>query len=307
MLWYTTPLWSMETLIEGGSERDVPDDLAPRLLVIVGREPGKSIGIKPGRHVLGRETDCEIILMDPSVSRHHAVIVRGIDGAVTMQNLSSTNGTQVNDDKIDKVRLQNGDIIRIGSVILKFLEPGTMEAELFQRVYRLATEDALTDTFSKTAIAYHLESMILNETETFSAILMDLDHFKLVNDTYGHIVGDVVLNRVAHTIKDTTLRTGDIIGRFGGEEFLILLPRTGSSEAAAIAETMRAAIESTPIDVAGVEHPIRITASFGVTDWNPASGADDQTATSVLEIADKALYKAKHEGRNAVRVAPGTD
>jgi diguanylate cyclase (GGDEF)-like protein len=293
----------METLIEGGSDRSLPNDLSPRLLVITGREPGKSIDINPGRQILGRESDCAIQLLDPCVSRHHAVIDRDPHGAVTVQNLSATNGTHVNDDKIDTVRLNNGDIIRIGNVVLKYLEPGTMEAELFQRVYQLAIQDALTETLSKTAVAHHLESLILNETEPFSVVLMDLDHFKLVNDTYGHIAGDVVLNRVAHIVKDSALRPGDLIGRFGGEEFLMLLPKTDAAEAGRVAERMRAAIEGATIVAEGTAQPIRVTASFGVAELAPAEGTDEQTARILLEAADKALYLAKNEGRNLVRVA----
>ena len=304
MLWYTTPLWSMETIVEGGGERPSrPGDLSPRLLVINGREPGKMIGVPPGRHVLGRETDCEIQLLDASVSRYHAVLLRAPDGSVTIENLSATNGTQVNEDKITTHQLSNGDIIQIGGVVLKYLEPGTMEAELFQHVYRLAIQDALTETLTKSAIVHHLEALILGETDPVAVVLMDLDHFKTVNDTFGHIAGDFVLKSVAATTRAAANRPGDLVGRFGGEEFLILLPKTGRAEAAAIAESIRAKIESEPVTVEGLAQPVHVTASFGIAIWNTSSTASDQDTLSILDKADKALYRAKHEGRNAVRIA----
>lgn len=304
MLWYTTPLWSMETIVEGGGERPGrPGDLSPRLLVINGREPGKLIGIPMGRHVLGRETDCEIQLLDPSVSRYHAVLLRAPDGSVTIENLSATNGTQVNEDKIARQLLHNGDIIQIGGVVLKYLEPGTMEAELFQHVYRLAIQDALTETLTKSAIVHHLEALMLGETEPFAVVLMDLDHFKLVNDTYGHIAGDFVLKSVAAIARSTANRPGDLVGRFGGEEFLILLPKTSRDQAATIAEAMRSKIEAEPVNVEGLPQPIHVTASFGIAVWQGPAAAGDQETLSILDKADKALYRAKHEGRNTVRMA----
>jgi len=306
MLWYTTPLWSMETLVEGGAERPGPGDLSPRLLVINGREPGKLIGITHGRHVLGREQDCDILLSDPSVSRYHAVIVRDLDGTVTIENLSATNGTQVNEDKIASVKLHNGDIVQIGGVVLKYLEPGTMEAELFQHVYRLAIQDALTQTLTKSAIVHHLEALIDKETDPFAVILMDLDHFKSINDTFGHIAGDFVLKAVAAIARATADRPGDLIGRFGGEEFLILLPNTALEQAAAIAESMRARIEAEKVDVEGLAEPVHMTASFGVAIWHGPPTMTDQDALLIMDKADKALYRAKHEGRNAVRLADQT-
>ncbi|MBI1322613.1 diguanylate cyclase [bacterium] len=304
MLWYTTPLWSMETIVEGGGERPGgPGDLSPRLLVINGREPGKMIGIPQGRHRLGRENDCEIQLLDPSVSRHHAVILRTPDGAVTIENLSATNGTQVNEDKIDSVQLHNGDIVQIGGVVLKYLEPGTMEAELFQHVYRLAIQDALTETLTKSAIVHHLEALMCGETEPFAVILMDLDLFKLVNDTYGHIAGDFVLKTVAGIARNTANRPGELVGRFGGEEFLILLPKTDRESASAIAESMRAKIEAEPVMVEGLPQPIHVTASFGIAVCQGPAAEGDQETLIILDKADKALYRAKHEGRNTVRIA----
>lgn len=304
MLWYTTPLWSMETIVEGGGERSgQPGDLSPRLLVINGREPGKMIGIPLGRHVLGRETDCEIQLLDPSVSRYHAVLFRAPDGSVTIENLSVTNGTQVNEDKIATQQLHNGDIVQIAGVVLKYLEPGTMEAELFQHVYRLAIQDALTETLTKSAIVHHLKALIHGETEPFAVVLMDLDHFKFVNDTYGHIAGDFVLKSVAAIAKRASNRPGDLVGRFGGEEFLILLPKTGVNEAAGIAEAIRANIEAEPVIIEGLTQPVHVTASFGIAIWQGPAASGDQETLSILDKADKSLYRAKHEGRNTVRLA----
>jgi len=303
MLWYTTPLWSMETIAESGGDPAAAGDLSPRLLLINGREPGKSIVIPLGRQVIGRDQDCDILLTDDSVSRQHAILMREIDGSVTIENLSATNGTQVNSNRISSVKLKNGDIVQFGSLVLKYLEPGTMEAELFEHVYRLAIYDTLTQTLTKSAILHHFETMVESETEPFAVILMDLDHFKSINDSFGHLAGDFVLRKVAQIARSTAKRPGDLIGRFGGEEFLILLPKTGEEQAAAIAETIRANIEAERILVEGLAEPVRVTASFGIAIWNGPHAVNGHSRLNMIDKADKALYRAKNAGRNTVRFA----
>lgn len=298
MTWYTTPLRSMETLAEGGLLSRPDRELAPRLMVILGREPGKTFPIPMGESVLGRDIECDIKLPDASVSRRHARIVRNADGGVNVADGLSTNGTHVNDRKVSESQLANGDILRVGNVLLKYYEPGTIEAEVFQRVFQMAMNDSLTETLTKSAITYHLETIIQNESEKFSVILVDIDHFKQVNDTYGHIAGDFVLHQVATVLKNSILQTGALIGRFGGEEFLIVLPDKSLEEALQIAEQARMAIELEVVQ--WKEHAISITASFGLTGWCVDDSSSPEPVQSLLERADKALYQAKNEGRNRV-------
>jgi diguanylate cyclase (GGDEF)-like protein len=132
---------------------------------------------------------------------------------------------------------------------------------------------------------------------------MDLDHFKSINDSFGHLAGDFVLRKVAQIARSTAKRPGDLIGRFGGEEFLILLPKTGEEQAAAIAETIRANIEAERILVEGLAEPVRVTASFGIAIWNGPHAVNGHSRLNMIDKADKALYRAKNAGRNTVRFA----
>lgn len=166
----------------------------------------------------------------------------------------------------------------------------------------LATIDALTDIPNR----WHFEEMLQQEWETavrcgssLSLFLLDVDHFKQCNDTYGHDVGDAILKQVAQRITQET-RPRDISARYGGEEFVVLLPDTDISGAMKVAERVRQQIEATPM-----QHQVRsacshITASIGVASVRPREGME---TTLLISLADKALYEAKHKGRNQVAQA----
>ncbi len=301
MMFRSSPFLSMDTLIEGGLAPGNNIDLSPRLLVIVGQEPGRVFGINKCELKLGRDESNQILLNDASVSREHASIRRDESGCVTIEDLNSRNGLYVNEIKVVSARLKHGDILRIGNVLLKYFEFGSLEAEVFQRVFELALYDSVTEIFSRTAITHHLHSLIQKGQMTFAVIMADLDHFKKVNDTHGHLTGDYVLNQAAAAIKKP-LSKEDLIGRFGGEEFLILLPNTEINQAAIIAESCRKSLEENIIH--RHNSTVRITASFGVTSPLPGDGKKtEDIAQHLLERADRALYIAKHEGRNCVRVS----
>jgi diguanylate cyclase (GGDEF)-like protein len=291
---------SMETLIEGGMPNGSQLNLSPRFLVLVGHEPGKVFTIPTGQLTMGRDESCDIIVNDASVSRRHAVIEREPSGIVRIEDRHSRNGIYINDVKSLGSVLRHGDILRVGNVLLKYFESGTLEAEVFQKVFELALHDSVTETLSRTAIMHHLQTFCQNAGETFSVVMADFDHFKQINDTHGHLTGDFVLNRAADAMK-RSIRKEDFIGRFGGEEFLMILPRITSKEAAEIAEKCRIALEKMALFRHGNE--IHITASFGVTTHRSDElNQPEDLARQLLERADKALYQAKHDGRNRIRI-----
>ncbi|HWS71031.1 MAG TPA: tetratricopeptide repeat-containing diguanylate cyclase [Thermoanaerobaculia bacterium] len=131
--------------------------------------------------------------------------------------------------------------------------------------------------------------------EPFSFISFDIDHFKRINDTWGHAAGDLVLQRIAHACR-TAMRPGDRIGRVGGEEFAVLLP-SRLADAEAIAERLRAAVEG--LDITDIDPALRVTISLGVTEWTAA----DATVETIAGRADEVLYRAKEGGRNRVELA----
>lgn len=296
---YSSHLLSMETLLEGGSPSDRNTDLTPRLMVILGHEAGRTFRIGFGDSTVGREKTCHFALNDPSISRVHASINRAESGEVRVTDLSSRNGTFINDHRVEQNGvLSHGDIIRVGNVLLKFFEFGSMEAEVFQRVFELALNDTLTETLTKTAICAQLDLLIQNHTGPVSVVMADIDHFKQVNDTYGHVMGDVVLHQTVAAIKQSILRPNDLIGRFGGEEFLIILPDTILEQALVMAEEARQAVAANVIQDQG--QSVKVTASFGVTCRRTGETVTLMTTQNILEKADKALYMAKNQGRNQV-------
>ena len=164
----------------------------------------------------------------------------------------------------------------------------------------MATTDPLTGCFNR---RYWFD-LALRETERsqrfntpLAIIMTDLDHFKAVNDTYGHLVGDVVLMTVAKRLAEN-IRSVDVLGRYGGEEFSILLPGAALKEAQRIAERLRRSVAKSAVETE--ERDIPLTISLGVTCLRP--GADAVTITDLIEKADKALYNAKQQGRNRVSV-----
>ncbi|MSP56691.1 MAG: diguanylate cyclase [Myxococcales bacterium] len=169
-----------------------------------------------------------------------------------------------------------------------------------EHLERLSVRDGLTGLFNhrrfQEALAHEVERCVRSGTQ-MSLLMIDVDHFKRLNDTLGHPAGDEVLRRIADRLS-AALRTVDLCARYGGEEFAVVLPGTPSADARMVAERVRASVESTMNDVPG-RPPV--TVSVGVASWP----ADGPTGTDLLAAADKALYAAKHAGRNRVEAAPG--
>lgn len=179
------------------------------------------------------------------------------------------------------------------------LKIGQRIIDLEQRIMRLARTDYLTGLLNRRAFMERLESensRAQRENKPLSLIVMDIDHFKMVNDSYGHQVGDLVLQELAATIS-RTCRLYDFVGRYGGEEFIICLPGAGQANACLTAERMRTAIENAEMLIPDQDVVVKITASFGVASLQPG---DEPNIDRLIKRADDALYKAKRQGRNRV-------
>ncbi len=173
--------------------------------------------------------------------------------------------------------------------------------ELERRILKLAMTDVLTGVLNRRALMEKLEVEKIRagrENTSLSLIIADIDHFKKVNDTYGHQTGDLVLQKFSDALMAAT-RPYDFVGRYGGEEFVICLPGNGQEEAVSTAERIRMRVEGLRVTASGNSASVQITGSFGVASF----GLDSQeSADSLLRRADKALYRAKSEGRNRVCV-----
>jgi diguanylate cyclase (GGDEF)-like protein len=274
----------------------------PTLTFLSGPALGKEIPLVQRQLTVGRGSDCDIIIADPAVSRKHLqiccreIIKNGENPKIkiVLRDLGSSNGTLVNYASARRVVLKPGDKIFLGRTILKFDHRDVAEQNFFDEIYRLATTDSLTSLLNKASITRTLSEEIADSARNrrwMSVILMDIDEFKSMNDLNGHLVGDRILQCVANILQ-TTIRKRDKAGRFGGDEFLIMLPETGAKGAAQVAERIRKTIETT-ID-AELGLPARVTASLGIASCRTNIGS----AESLLEKADIALYRAKSLGRN---------
>lgn len=266
------------------------------LVVIYGNELGRKFNLESPNLTLGRSTKSDIQIDQESVSRAHTKIVNS-GRSVRIRDLGSTNGTYVNDELVEERTLVDGDLIKIGRTIFKFLSGGNIEHAYHEEIYRLTTVDGLTQIYNKRYFSEALNreiSRALRYHRALSLVMFDLDHFKQVNDTKGHLAGDSVLKTLASTVK-SKIRTEDIFARYGGEEFAIILPEIDGHNAHQFAEKIRRIVEATEFRFEGTR--IDVTISMGVATLDP----DEAEASSLIKHADERLYEAKNAGRNCVR------
>jgi len=271
------------------------------LVVIYTKEPtllGKRFVLDHNPTRVGRGADNQIVLDGDSVSRRHAQFVqRGIPWLIVDEG--STNGTYCNDEQISReVVLKNGDRVKIGPTIFKFLSGAYVEAQYHEEIYRMTIIDGLTQIHNKRYLYEALEREMIRgrRHERDLAILMfDIDHFKRINDVHGHLAGDFVLKELARIVQ-SRIRRDEVFARYGGEEFAIILPETSLEGAAALAETLRQKV---------AEHlfvfqadSIRVTISIGCA----LLRENDRAANELIKRADERLYVAKNSGRNRVCV-----
>ncbi|MEZ6087054.1 MAG: diguanylate cyclase [Pirellulaceae bacterium] len=246
--------------------------------------------------LIGRDERCDLFLNDGSVSRRHAEIVNQ-SGRFTINDLGSTNGVLVNGRKQVSHELATGDRIQLGSRIFRFLADHDLESQYHETVYSMMTRDGLTGVFNK---RYLLESLTREVARCrryqrpISVILLDIDHFKAINDTFGHLVGDEVLQQLCARLN-RVLRDEEIFARFGGEEFAIVIVECQRSDAKDVAQRCRLACAGTPFATSAGN--VSVTISLGVATPEIGSIHDGNT---LLEAADRQLYLAKQNGRNQV-------
>ena len=264
--------------------------------MIYGPELGRKYNLESPSITLGRSNKCDIQIDQESVSRAHSKIANA-SRSVRIRDLGSTNGTYVNDELVEERTLVDGDFIKIGRTIFKFLSGGNIERAYHEEIYRLTTVDGLTQIFNKRYFSEALAREIARASRyrrELSLVMFDLDHFKDVNDTHGHLAGDAVLKTLSLTVK-AKIRTEDIFARYGGEEFAIILPEIDGHNAHQFAEKVRRIVENTEFHFEATKIPVTI--SMGVATLDP----EEPTAAAFIRRADERLYEAKSAGRNCVR------
>jgi diguanylate cyclase (GGDEF)-like protein len=281
------------TVISRIAEKPVAKEAC--LVVIYGMELGKKFNLDNPSLIIGRSSKCDVQIDQESVSRNHCKLIN-TGKSVLVRDLGSTNGTYVNDDPVDEHVLRDGDLIKVGRTIFKFLTGGNIENAYHEEIYRLTTVDGLTQIYNKRYFMEVLEREISRSHRygrELSLIMFDIDHFKNVNDTYGHLAGDHVLKHLASVIKQR-IRREDIVARYGGEEFAIILPEIDSYNSRQFAEKIRRLVEKTVFKFEDTVIPVTI--SIGVA----TSNADTNAPEEFIKIADENLYEAKRRGRNCV-------
>jgi diguanylate cyclase (GGDEF)-like protein len=237
----------------------------------------------------------------PSLSRSHARL-RFAGSRVVLEDLGSRNGTFVNDRQVldGPVELRSGDRFQVGSVHFKFLHERDVEHAYHEAIYQMVMRDGLTEVYNQRKFqeeATREFARAQRHDRPLALVLLDIDHFKQVNDTYGHLCGDAVLKQLAGRVS-ARLRPEQVFARLGGEEFGILCPETGVEGGVALAEKLRRMFEDEPFQAGAT--PFGVTCSFGVAGLAPGMSAFDD----LVAAADAALYRAKREGRNRVQAAP---
>jgi two-component system cell cycle response regulator len=269
------------------------------LITIRGTPQGKKYVLNKEALVIGRDKDTDVPINDSNVSRKHAVIKKNING-FTIEDLGSRNGTYLNDIKLQfATGLNKEDMIKIGTTILKYIPAGEIEILYQDNLTNAAYIDELTQVFNRNYIGQAFEAEFKRARAlhtSFPVVLFDIDNFKKINDTHGHDAGDFVLRELTSIIKTSGLRERDLLGRWGGEEFILLVSNSTEEVAFDAAERIRKVIAEHKFEYSGKVIPVTI--SLGVSNIK-------KEHTSFLDLykeADQALYASKHSGKNKVSV-----
>lgn len=275
----------------------------PAALLVVGGDLNGTIFDLTDKVIgIGRNADNQIALEFNGISRYHFKLhVSGETHVV--EDCGSKNGTYLNNKKIEALTpLAKGDIIKVGSIALKYLPKGDPERLTYDKLNLEANTDKHTGCYNKTYFNNKI-TLEVNKSkvtgEPLSLIIFDLDHFKKLNDNFGHDAGDFVLKEMAQLIRTGGIRENDTFARYGGEEFVVLLPKTNLKQSFEIAERLRKLVENHQFIYDGKRLPV--TASIGVADYRQGVN----TGTDLFKRADEAVYKSKEGGRNQVNFYRG--
>lgn len=298
--------FSERTVVAGGDtfsgQIRAASSAPPTFVCLMGPQAyvGRQWALTLKEYVIGRAVESSVFIDDPSVSRSHArLTVAGNE--VIIVDMGSSNKTVVGSKMLEPgepVKLRNNDQIKTGNVIFKFLEQGNIESHGIQQLAEKAEKDALTGAFTKGALLQKAPEFTKRSdflSEPLSLVAFDLDHFKKINDNYGHSAGDMVLKSLSALVQKL-IRGQDYFARYGGEEFVVMIVGSPEKNAVDVAERIRATIEAHNFDWEGKRLPV--TVSVGIAHRRP-----QETWESLYKRADESSYTSKQGGRNKVTVA----
>ena len=272
------------------------------LVVLQGTNVGEMYKVEGTETIVGRAMSATVRLNDDGISRRHCRVLQ-LGGKVVIEDLGSANGTLVNGEAVEHYELKDGDKIRLGATtMLKFAYQDKLDETFQQQMYDAALRDGLTKCYNKKFFLDRFETEFayaMRHKTMLSLVMFDVDHFKKVNDTYGHLAGDAVLVQLSN-ITQTMIRTEDVLARYGGEEFSVICRGIPLLNAGVLGERIRAAVEQGKFEFGGRMLPV--TVSVGVAALPEAKVS---TTSALIAQADEALYEAKRSGRNRVCLKQG--
>jgi diguanylate cyclase (GGDEF)-like protein len=288
-----------ETLVSHPKKQTPASSKDACLVLIYPTGPGMGLrfALADQNVIIGRSPSCQIHIDNASVSRQHARIDRDEAGVYFATDLQSTNGTFVNDVPANQTIMKDGDYLKVGNCIYRFLAGGNIEADYHEVIYNLTIIDALTSCPNKRFFNEFLDREIARSNRhkrPLSVLMIDIDNFKTVNDTMGHLAGDAALKAMATLIRET-IRREELFSRFGGEEFAIILPETKVEQALILAEKIRAIVENNQFEFESKRFNITVSIGVATTDGDPPATIDQ-----LIQQSDARLYMAKNAGRNKV-------
>jgi len=292
--------WDDDTKISSQDELKKPvtkDRDRAYLIVLAGASVGEMYKIAKETTVIGRGNQADIHVVDDGISRRHAEIVH-VGDSMLVRDLGSTNGTFCNGERVTEQALQDGDKIQIGSTtILKFTFHDSLDESFQRQMYESALRDGLTKIFNKKYFLDRLESEFayaIRHKSALSLVMFDIDHFKKINDTHGHLAGDYALLTLADVVTGT-IRQEDVFARYGGEEFAVICRGVDLLGAAAFGERIRRMVSAQLFVYQETE--LKVTVSVGVA---AVTDVGMREPAELIAAADEALYHAKRSGRNQV-------
>ena len=266
------------------------------LVVIRGARLGTRVPLDNAQTTIGRDSSCDFQISERSVSRTHCRITRRADN-FWLEDLGSTNRTMLNGNTVDRTSLADGDQVRVGSSVLKFIGAGNIESDYHLELHENAVRDVLTGLYNRRQLIGVLEHEIRKRrgrnNQPLALALLDIDHFKQVNDELGHLGGDSALKQLTAILNDH-VNSRDLLARIGGEEFALVMPESTIDQALKRLEQIRVATADYSFEIEG--QPRKITISIGVACWSP----EIISTSDFLRQADEHLYQAKENGRNRV-------
>lgn len=273
--------------------------MLPTLQLQSGPEQGRLVLLPSNkRYIVGRSKESDLCVADSSCSRKHAEFFVTPEATVILKDLGSTNGTLVNGYRVkEPTELHDGDKVQLGdNLIFKFSFAAESDAQVQIEIYKKATRDALTNASNRSTFTEALSRELAHQSRKsisgLALIMFDVDHFKKINDSFGHLCGDEVLREIGRRIP-TLMRKEDLFARVGGEEFAVITRTNDQETLKGICERIRLSMESTPAEYEGRQ--ILFTISVGAALVMTNSPLTNET---VVQAADEALYEAKNGGRN---------